>query len=54
MLELWEDCHGMVEMDTYSSVDWSDSRVHRDRAEMLRPNSSEARRFSRLAASFAH
>jgi hypothetical protein len=29
----------MVELDSYSSVDWSDSSVNRDKAEALRSHS---------------
>jgi hypothetical protein len=31
----------MVELVTYSSVDWSDSGVDRDKAETLKPKSPE-------------
>jgi hypothetical protein len=39
----------MVELDSYSSVDWSDSGVNCDKAEALRSNSPEAKTFSRLS-----
>ena len=32
----------MVELDSYSSVDWSDSGVNRDKAETLKSNSLKA------------
>jgi len=33
----------MVELDSYSSVDWFDSGVNRDKAEALKSNSPKAR-----------
>jgi hypothetical protein len=33
----------MVELASYSSVDWSDSVVNRDKAEALKSNSQKAR-----------
>jgi len=42
----------MVELDSYSSVNWSDSGVNRDKAETLKSKSPEAKTSSRLAASF--
>jgi hypothetical protein len=42
----------MVELDSYSSVDWSDSGVSHDEAEALKSNSPKAKTLSRLAASF--
>jgi hypothetical protein len=42
----------MVELDSYSSIDWSDSGVNRDKAQALRSNSPETKPFARLAASF--
>jgi len=42
----------MVELDSYSNVDWLDSGVNRDKTQAPRPNSSEAKTSSRLAASF--
>jgi hypothetical protein len=41
----------MVELDSYSSADWSDSGVSRDKAEALKSKSPNAKTFSRLAAS---
>jgi hypothetical protein len=42
----------MVELDSYSSVDWSDSGVSHGEAEALKSKSPKAKTFSRLAASF--
>jgi uncharacterized protein (DUF1499 family) len=42
MLGVQEDYYVMVELDSYSSLDRSDSGVNRDKAEALRPGSSEA------------
>jgi hypothetical protein len=42
----------MVELDSYSSVDWSDSGINRDKAQALRSNSPEGKPFARLAATF--
>lgn len=42
----------MVELDSYSSVDWSDSGVSHDAAEALKSKSPKAKTFSQLAASF--
>ena len=33
----------MVDLDSYSSVDWSDSVVNHDKAEALKSNSPKAR-----------
>jgi hypothetical protein len=41
----------MVELDSYSSVDWSHSSVNCDKAQALSPT-SEAKTFSRLGAGF--
>jgi hypothetical protein len=43
MLGLQEDYHGMVELDSYSSVDWSGSVVNHDEAEGLKSNSPRTR-----------
>ena len=42
----------MVELDSYSSADWSDSSFNRDKAEALKSNSPKAKTLSRLVASF--
>lgn len=42
----------MVELDSYSSADWSDSVVNSDKAEALKSNSPKAKTSSRLAAGF--
>jgi len=42
----------MVELDSYSSVDWSDSGVSHDEAEALKSKPPKAKTFSRLAASY--
>jgi hypothetical protein len=42
----------MVELDSYSSVDWSDSGVRHNEAEALKSKSPKAKTSSRLAASF--
>jgi hypothetical protein len=36
----------MVELDSYSSVDWSDSGVNRDKAEALNSTSPKAKTFT--------
>ena len=52
MLGAQEDYHGMVELDSYSSADWSDSGANCDKAQVVRSNSPEAKAFGRLAVSF--
>jgi hypothetical protein len=42
----------MVELDSYSSGDRSDSGVDRDKAQALRSNTPKARAPSRLAVGF--
>ena len=42
----------MVELDSYSSVDWSDSGIRHNKAQALKPTSLKTKTFSRLAASF--
>ena len=42
----------MVELDSYSSVDWSDGGVNLDKAQALSSNSAPAKTSARLAAGF--
>jgi len=42
----------MVELDSYSSVDWSDSGISHNKAEELKSRSPKAKTLSRLAAGF--
>jgi hypothetical protein len=43
MLGFQEDYYGMVELDSYSSVGYSDSVANHDQAEALKANSPQAR-----------